>query len=142
MSRRLTATVLSVLLIVYSSTAFGIANAKRVDGTDLSQPSAKTEAALAHLSSSFEALSQRIGPAVVQVFTIGYRPVRGGANSGQLSKRRSGGSGVILDPEGYIITNAAWWERYRSAIGIHRQDKVKPRSGSTLSIDWARRART
>ena len=36
----------------------------------------------------------------------------------------------------------AWWEQYRSAIGIHRQDKVKPRSGSTLAIDLARRART
>lgn len=106
MSRKLTATVLSVLLIVYNGTAFGLANAERVDGTDLAQPSPKTEAALAHLSSSFEALSQRIGPAVVQIFTIGYRPVRGGANSGLLSKRRSGGSGVILDPEGYIITNA------------------------------------
>ncbi|MCZ6485279.1 MAG: trypsin-like peptidase domain-containing protein [Acidobacteria bacterium] len=106
MSRKLTATILSVFLLVYSGTGFWVANAEGADGADLAQPSAKTETALAHLSSSLEALSQRIGPAVVQIFTTGYRPVSGGANSGLLSKRRSGGSGVILDREGYIVTNA------------------------------------
>ncbi len=96
---------LLVLLIVYGGTAFGIDDAVQVGGTDLAPSLAKSETALVHLSRSLETLSERIGPAVVQVFATGYRPATG-SQSSLLSKRRSGGSGVILDPEGYVVTNA------------------------------------
>jgi len=99
------ATGLLVLLIVYGGTAFGIDDGDQIGGTDLAPSSAKPEMALDHLSRSLETLSERIGPAVVQVFATGYRPVTG-PKSSLLSKRRSGGSGVILDPEGYVVTNA------------------------------------
>ena len=99
------ATGLLVLLIVYGGTAFGIDDGDQIGGTDLAPFSAKPAIALAHLSRSLETLSERIGPAVVQVFATGYRPVTG-PKSSLLSKRRSGGSGVILDPEGYVVTNA------------------------------------
>ncbi len=74
--------------------------------SSLAQSSAESEPALARLSSSFEALSQRISPAVVQILATGYRSAVGSSQSSLLSRQRSGGSGVILDREGYIVTNA------------------------------------
>ncbi len=63
--------------------------------------------ALAELSDSFEALARRVNPAVVEIVTTGYAPAQGLVNSSDLfTTQRRGGSGVILDPEGYIITNA------------------------------------
>ena len=56
---------------------------------------------LARLSSDLEALSELIKPAVVQVLTTGYAP-----GDGLLVKQRASGSGVILDPDGYVLTNA------------------------------------
>jgi serine protease Do len=63
--------------------------------------------ALAGLSESFEALSERVNPAVVQILATGYQPLQAtdAPGSGLLSRRQVGGSGVILDPDGYIITN-------------------------------------
>ena len=68
----------------------------------------KTPAALAELSASLSVLSARVSPAVVQIFTTQYAPVLGGYldNTGRLGTQHSGGSGVILDPDGYIVTNA------------------------------------
>lgn len=45
-----------------------------------------------------------MGPAVVQVLVTSYAPAS--AEGALLSKERSGGSGVILDADGYIVTNA------------------------------------
>ncbi len=63
---------------------------------------------LIELSNSFESLTQRVGPAVVQIYSAGYGPPakQGSLASGLISKRRAVGSGVILDPDGYIVTNA------------------------------------
>ena len=67
------------------------------------QPDALTE-----YSRSIRALTQRVSPAVVQVLVSGY----GRANDGQsdtvslVTRQRSTGSGVVVDPTGYIITNA------------------------------------
>jgi serine protease Do len=67
------------------------------------QPDALTE-----YSRSIRALTQRVSPAVVQVLVSGY----GRGDDGQdqtvslITRQRSTGSGVVVDPEGYIITNA------------------------------------
>ena len=60
------------------------------------------------LSTEFEALSRRVSPSVVQVVVTGYGTVDEQAPSADalLGLRRSGGSGVILDPSGYIVTNS------------------------------------
>jgi serine protease Do len=61
---------------------------------------------LSRISRSFEHLSQKVSPAVVQVIVSGYAPAAAGASQAVLSKQLSGGSGVIVDPGGYIVTNA------------------------------------
>ena len=70
------------------------------------QSSTEHESALAQLSGSFETLSEQVGPAVVQIFATGYSTALGNTESNLLSRGQSSGSGVILDPEGYILTNA------------------------------------
>ncbi len=65
--------------------------------------------ALADLSSSFEELAARVSPAVVQVFASGLsieRSVQASGQEGVVSQQSASGSGVIVDPSGYIITNA------------------------------------
>ncbi len=62
---------------------------------------------LREVSGAFEALAQRVNPAVVQVFSASYVPGQGLVTStGLITNQRSTGSGVILDPDGYIVTNA------------------------------------
>lgn len=74
----------------------------------VSCPAQSTTVALSELSGSFEALSRTVSPAVVQILSTGYAPGdRRSADAHTLiSKQQSTGSGVILDPNGYIMTNA------------------------------------
>jgi serine protease Do len=63
---------------------------------------------LRDLSASYEALTARVRPAVVQIFSTGYATVEEGDSTntaGLLSRQRSTGSGVILSTDGYIVTN-------------------------------------
>ncbi len=59
------------------------------------------------LSAQFEALAEHVNPAVVAIMASGYQPLQqsDAPGSGLLTRRRVGGSGVILDPNGYIVTN-------------------------------------
>ena len=63
---------------------------------------------LAELSRSIEDLSDRVSPAVVQVFASGFRvnPEGGPSDPGLISKTRNVGSGVVMDSEGHVLTNA------------------------------------
>jgi len=63
---------------------------------------------LHQLNNSVRALVKRVTPSVVQVLVTGYGPVEGnrGDTNLVLGKQQSIGSGVIIDPDGYIITNA------------------------------------
>ena len=62
---------------------------------------------LREVSGAFEALAARVNPTVVQIFATAYVPGRGLVPSSELiTTQKSTGSGVILDPEGYIVTNA------------------------------------
>lgn len=70
------------------------------------QSSAGDESALVRLSDSLESLAEQVGPAVVQIFTTGYNTTPGNPESNLLSREQNSGSGVILDPEGFILTNA------------------------------------
>ncbi len=67
----------------------------------------QTPRTLTDLSTSFEALVREVSPAVVQIFATAFAPVQGDprAPSGMLGEQRRGGSGVIVSPDGYIVTN-------------------------------------
>lgn len=64
--------------------------------------------ALADLSKSLQDLSARVSPSVVQIFVTGYAPPdeEDQTASGEPQLERSSGSGVIVDADGYIVTNA------------------------------------
>jgi len=64
--------------------------------------------ALRTLSRSVRALAQRVSPAVVQIHVSGYGPLEEeeGRAASVIAPQRSLGSGVIVDPGGYIVTNA------------------------------------
>src|SRR5262245_52309678 len=60
------------------------------------------------LSASFEDLAQKVGPAVVQILATGSGSSDSESPSGAavLTQRNYTGSGVIVDSQGYIVTNA------------------------------------
>lgn len=61
---------------------------------------------LTEISNSFERLVQKVNPSVVQIFSTGYGFTGGSTTSSLLGKQRATGSGVIVHPDGYIVTNA------------------------------------
>ena len=67
-----------------------------------------TPAALAQFSTSIEDLAQAASPAVVQIAARGRVQLEesGVERTGFIANQRSTGSGVIVDPNGYIVTNA------------------------------------
>src|SRR5512135_439318 len=68
-------------------------------------PSPQDGAYLTRLSDSFQGLAAKVSPAVVRIMTSGFGPVEG-SGSGALTSQKGTGSGVILERDGYIITNA------------------------------------
>jgi serine protease Do len=60
------------------------------------------------LDSSLESVVSKVSPAVVQILVTGYGPSEshGHTNTAQIVRQRAIGTGVIVDPDGYIITNA------------------------------------
>lgn len=62
---------------------------------------------LRQLDGALSQLAARVSPAVVQVITSGYGPVGGpGRTEAPVIGRQHGlGSGVIVDPAGYVLTN-------------------------------------
>ncbi|MGH9972199.1 MAG: trypsin-like peptidase domain-containing protein [Pyrinomonadaceae bacterium] len=64
--------------------------------------------ALHQFDRSIQALVRRVRPSVVQVIVTGYGPVENSRNNASLviGRQQSIGSGVIIDPNGWIVTNA------------------------------------
>jgi serine protease Do len=64
--------------------------------------------ALSDLSAELQALAEKVTPAVVQIFVTSYVPAEGEVETsgGLLATERTSGSGIILDPDGFIVTNA------------------------------------
>jgi len=63
---------------------------------------------LSELSAGFQQLSRRVHASVVKVSTVGYRQLdpEESEEPGVAARQQSAGSGVIIDSEGLIVTNA------------------------------------
>lgn len=72
------------------------------------QPARAAAAANADLSKSFEATTRAVSPAVVEIFSTSYAPGQGVVprSADLVAKQRASGSGVIIDANGFILTNA------------------------------------
>lgn len=59
------------------------------------------------MSHAFESLVAKVSPAVVEIFVTGYGPAEDKENDpdAPIDRESSLGSGVIVDPNGYIVTN-------------------------------------
>lgn len=95
--------------------------------------SARPLDALHQLDNSIEELVQRVSPSVVQIQVTGFGAAEDndrGQTSAIITRRRVVGSGVIVDPEGYIVTNAHVVNGAQSIEVI-----VPPRLGSAPTVD-------
>ena len=86
---------------------------------------------LHQLNNSVRALVKRVSPSVVQILATGYGPVESapGNTNLVLGRQQSIGSGVVVDPEGYIITNA------HVVRGAHRVEVKIPAAATDESPD-------
>ena len=71
-------------------------------------PAQKDADVMLQMSRSFQDLAKRVSPAVVEVLVTGYGSPSDEDEkaSSALGRERALGSGVIVDPDGYIVTNA------------------------------------
>jgi serine protease Do len=69
---------------------------------------APRRADLGGLSQSLQAVVAKVSPAVVQIQVVAYGPLTAGSTgtTALLGTQRNTGSGVVLSPDGYIVTNA------------------------------------
>lgn len=70
--------------------------------------SPRAATSLAELSDALETLATRVTPSVVQIYVSGFGvgDAKPEAGPNHLYRERSIGSGVIIDADGYIVTNA------------------------------------
>jgi serine protease Do len=93
---------------------------------------AATPPALTDLDGTIESLVRTVDPAVVQIFTTGLAAGEG-VVKGQtdlVTPVRASGSGVVVDPDGYVITNA---HVVRGASRIRVEVPVVPAGQSLLT---------
>jgi serine protease Do len=72
-------------------------------------PQERWDESLRQLNDSVEALIKRVTPSVVQILVTGYGPLEESAHGSTgvvIGRQRAIGSGFIIDPTGYVITNA------------------------------------
>ncbi len=101
------------LVFLFSLTALGQSQSPAVKPYQLNRQKAVQSTGqrmdpLRQFNDSLQALAAKVSPAVVQVLVTGYGPVesQSGNNTALIARQRSLGSGVIVSPDGYIMTNA------------------------------------
>jgi serine protease Do len=83
---------------------------KVIDGKskpNVESPAASAET-LAKFNDALESLAAKVSPAVVQILVTGYGPLHdeNRTQTALIVRQHAVGSGVIVDPSGYIMTNA------------------------------------
>jgi serine protease Do len=111
------------------------------DAPAQSRAAASGGAGLPALSKTLEALASRADASVVQIFVRGLGPVNAGDVAGLLAPESATGSGVILDPAGYIVTNAHV-VRGAHTIRVLLPDTATPADESAEGKQRRRRERT
>ncbi len=94
---------------------------------------------LRKLNESVDMLIKRVSPSVVQILVTGYGPIDSGEHSNAavvIGRQRAIGSGFVIDPAGYIITNA------HVVSGAQRVQVVVPEGVSDGSLQAILSART
>jgi serine protease Do len=89
---------------------------------------------LVALDAQLEALARRVAPSVVQVLAYGFTT----APNALLTRAGSSGSGVIVDAEGWIVTNAHVVESARS-VRVDVQPPRAPAAGGSILKPRSRR---
>src|SRR5262245_37280968 len=69
-------------------------------------PGAPVPTGLERLSEEFTALAQRVSQSVVRIEARGLATGQSAGGTNLVARSRSIGSGVVVDPEGYVVTNA------------------------------------
>jgi serine protease Do len=108
----------------------------------LAQPAGAQQAAgpppagrLGELSESLRALARKVNPSVVKVVSVGYRQLEADESEepGVASRQQNSGSGVIIDPAGYIVTNAhVVMNAQRAQVTLPNPADSAPSSSSIL----------
>jgi serine protease Do len=93
---------------------------------------------LRKLNRSVEALIKKVSPSVVQILVTGYGPMEGehGNAASVIGRQRAIGSGFVIDPSGYIVTNA------HVVNGAQRVQVVLPPANEEGSLRAALSTRT
>jgi serine protease Do len=77
--------------------------------TNAQQQPAASQDPLVRMNEAVDALTRKVWPSVVQILVTSYGPredLSRGDASIVLGRQRSTGSGFVIDPDGYIVTNA------------------------------------
>ena len=108
--------------------AGGIAKAQPASAKSPVSPAATA----VEVSNAIEATASAAGAAVVEIFTMSLAPADGRVAGGAdlVRTQRASGSGVIVDPAGYIVTNA---HVVRGAQRIRVEVPTVPTGGSILA---------
>jgi serine protease Do len=105
---RFAATALGCAVLLLGAAGSGHAQPPSTTRNDPKLSGASPASPLRQFDAALKELTAKVSPAVVQILATGYGPA-GAGNSSQASvlvRQEGVGSGVILDPSGYIITNA------------------------------------
>src|SRR2546421_10907352 len=95
--------------------------------------------ALRKFNESVDALIKKVTPSVVQILVTGYGPLEEGEHGNTntlIGRQRAIGSGFVIDPRGYIVTNA------HVVKGAQRVQVVLPSANADGSLDAALSTRT
>jgi serine protease Do len=99
-----------IACVVAATSAFAQSTPVRT-ATDASAVLSKAPAQpnlLRDLNNSLEAVVSKVSPAVVQIVVAGYGPSEdhGHTDTARIARQHAIGTGIIVDPDGYIMTNA------------------------------------
>jgi len=132
---------LSRLLCVWLAGTFSLlllASGAKGQSADSTKDEPRTED-LRKLNRSVDALIKKVSPSVVQILVTGYGPLEEGERGNTtavIGRQRAIGSGFVIDPGGYIVTNA------HVVNGAQRVQVVLPNTGEEGSLEAALSTRT